>query len=387
MAVFWRRVQLARRGGAPAGLNCCAADFRAHFQTVHHDSRVQLSDEQRFIADAVEARVLATRAVVGIRTVSSEQVAGLLRRLHPGKAPGVDGVTPEHLLLGSTPTLRAALARLLTGCLSTCSVPATFAESVVPFVTVLAHGNGFIVFGGELLARSLTSMLSGQQLQIRPQSEHLGVVLDSRLTAACHVDQRLKRARAALYGLAPAGMLARSLCPLDKAYLWKTVVLPALMFGCNTAPLRPSDVERLDALQASCVKVAFGLPRSAHHSALLAAAGLAPVHESLRNAIFCAFRSAMGAQHRLQQVLQTSLAKLALHTSGMEGSFLAQVYYMCNADFRAVMELAAGGAVDSDRVRTPRMPDGLVDSIKLVLQGNCETSRRLLRLLTCWHPA
>ena len=95
----------------------------------------------------------------------------------------------------------------------------------------------------------------------------------------------------------------------------------------------------------------------------------------------------MGAQHRLQQILQTSLAKLALHSSGLEGSFLTQVYYMCNADFRAVMELAAGGAVDSDRVRTPRMPDGLVDSIKPVLQGNCETSRRLLRLLTCWHPA
>ena len=64
-------------------------------------------------------------------TISQEQVAGLLRRLHPGKAPGVDGVTPEHLLFGSTPTLRAALARLLTGCLSQCTVPVSFSESVV----------------------------------------------------------------------------------------------------------------------------------------------------------------------------------------------------------------------------------------------------------------
>ena len=81
-------------------------------------------------------------------------------------------------------------------------------------------------------------------------------------------------------------MLAKSLCPLDKVYLWKTVVLPALTYGCNTAPLRSSDVDRLDALQAACVKVTFGLPRSAHHSALLEAAGLAPVREHLRGAIY-----------------------------------------------------------------------------------------------------
>ena len=242
-----------------------------------------------------------------------------------------------------------------------------------------------VIFGDELLARSPTWMLSGQQLQTRHQSDHLGVTLDSRLTAARHVDQRIKRARAAFYGLAPAGMLAKGLCPLDKVYLWKTVVLPTLVFGCNTAPLRPSDVERLDTVQAACVKAALGLPRTAHHSALLAAAEIPPVSEYLRNALFCTFRNALGAQHRLQQVLVTSLATLALHPGALEGSFIYQVYQMCNGDFRALLELAAGGAVNADRVRAPRMPDGLADSLRLVLTGNCEASRRLLRLLTCWH--
>ena len=94
----------------------------------------------------------------------------------------------------------------------------------------------------------------------------------------------------------------------------------------------------------------------------------------------------MSDGHRLQQVLLTSLAKLALHPSSLEGSFLLQVHQMCNCDFQAVMELAAGGAVDPDQVRAPRMPNGLADSIQLVLNGSCEASRRLLRLLTCWQP-
>ena len=62
---------------------------------------------------------------------TSVDVAGLLHRLHTGKAPGVDGVTSEHLLFGSTPTLLCALARLLTGCLSSSAVPSSFTESAV----------------------------------------------------------------------------------------------------------------------------------------------------------------------------------------------------------------------------------------------------------------
>ena len=131
LTAFWRRVQLARRGGLPTSSSCCAADFGAHFQAVHRDSREQLSEEQQLIADAVQAQVMAARTVVSHRTVSSEDVAGLLHRLHTGKAPGVDGVTSEHLLFGSTPTLLCALARLLTGCLSSNAVPSSFTESAV----------------------------------------------------------------------------------------------------------------------------------------------------------------------------------------------------------------------------------------------------------------
>ena len=241
-----------------------------------------------------------------------------------------------------------------------------------------------VVFGSELLACSPTWSLSGQMFQTRLQLEHLGTVLDSRVSAARHVDRRVKRARAAFYGLAPAGILSRTLCPTDKAYLWKTIVLPAL-FECSSAPLRLSDVERLDALQATCVNAAFGLLRSARHSALLAAAELAPVHELLRSAVFHTFRSAMSTAHRLQQVLLTYLAELALHHRELKGSFICQMYDMCNRYLRALIELAAGNTVDTDRVRTPRVPNGLEDSIKLVLQGSCEASRRLLRLLTCYH--
>ena len=54
---------------------------------------------------------------------------------------------------------------------------------------------------------------------------------------------------------------------------------------------------------------------------------------------------------------------------------------LCYGDFGAVMSTAAG-RVDQDLVRAPVEENGLVDSIRLVLAGNCQASRRLLRLLT-----
>ena len=76
------------------------------------------------------------------------------------------------------------------------------------------------------------------------------------------------------------------------------------------------------------VKAAFGLPRSAHHSALLTASGIPTGQEELRGTILLVFIYAMYSHHRLQQALITSLAKLALNRIELEGSFLLQVYKM-----------------------------------------------------------
>ncbi|KAF0299799.1 hypothetical protein FJT64_027548 [Amphibalanus amphitrite] len=134
---------------------------------------------------------------------------------------------------------------------------------------------GFRVDVADSDVRSLVwTPWSGQQLQIRQTTEHLGTVLDDNLSTDSHVAQRIRRACASFYGLTPLGNFTNRLTAADKIFLWKTVVLPALIFGCETAPLSSTDIERLDSRQASLIKAALGLPRSAHHTALLIAAGV-----------------------------------------------------------------------------------------------------------------
>ena len=131
LTTFWRRVQRIRRGGVKPASECGTADFRNHFQTVHLDCSSQLSRGQLEITELVETRLRETHGDACNMTITAGQVAGLICRLHRGKAPGIDGITAEHLLHGQSTALLEALARLLSACMSTCSVPATFADSVV----------------------------------------------------------------------------------------------------------------------------------------------------------------------------------------------------------------------------------------------------------------
>ena len=98
---------------------------------MHQDDRTLLDAEQSQLAVAIVARVRESRMTAGLHTVTPDQVAGLLHRLPLGKVPGSDGVTTEHLRHGCSPALLAALARLLSACLTACDVPASFSESVV----------------------------------------------------------------------------------------------------------------------------------------------------------------------------------------------------------------------------------------------------------------
>ena len=157
---------------------------------------------------------------------------------------------------------------------------------------------------------------------------------------------------------------------------------PALTYGCAAAPLSSADATQLSTTQARIIKAALGLPRRAHHSALLAAVGIAPAHELIRAACFRAVSCAMRSKHRLRQALLSGLAKLATCPVSLGGSLLAQLSRMCGEELAAVLEVVDGRPY-APRVTSPRAPDGLADSIRFLLRENSQASRRLLRLLTC----
>ena len=124
-------------------------------------------------------------------------------------------------------------------------------------------------FGNDVLFDTPLWHIDEQQLRVETETEHLGTVITSNLQAKRHVCQRMKRARGSFYGLTPAGILNTKLSPLDKAFLWRTIVAPSLTFGATAVPLRPEDISELERFQARHLKAALGLAPQTHHSVSL----------------------------------------------------------------------------------------------------------------------
>ena len=574
-------------------LNAC--DFADHFGLVSQDNDSQLSPDQLLICNAVATRFSAGCDSSEMRVVSPEEVSVLLRRLKRGAAPGIDHITVEHLLHGESQILLLAIARLLTACFATLSVPDTFSASVVTpllkksgldpnlldnyrpisltttmskllecfllceltesfspsdlqfgflekrgttqasllvnetaqwhlnrgspifaanldarkcfdriwhdglffrliplmsprswhlLVAWYRHLNAHVtyagnrsecfdikrgtrqgailspalanvffqpllelldtsmqgayvlgchvpavcyaddlmllssnardlshllqtvqdfavfwrldfvhteaaktkshcvVFGADLLSELPTWHLSGQQLAVRSVTEHLGVVVSSDLDGSHHAQHRIRRARGAFYGLTPAGVLSEKLSPLDKAFLWKTVVLPALTYGCEVVPLSSPDIDSLESLQSRCIKAALGLSKFAHHSALLIALGIPRIHEELRKAVLVGLAGIFrGQNHRMRHLMICQLSMLAIDPCQLSDTFLGLAYRLLNNSFLSVLE-TAGGHVDMSVARSPIASDGVIDTLRFLLcMGQNETSRRLIRLI------
>ena len=202
-----------------------------------------------------------------------------------------------------------------------------------------------------------------------------------RLRGSSHVENRIKRARGAFYAMTPVGILNTRLSPSDKVFLWRTVVLPALLFGCEVAPLRAADVQLLEKCQASSLKAALGLPQSAHHSALLTALGVPSIQQLLREGVLRTLQSSFREDHRLRQVLVQAICELPTRPSSLNGSFLGLAADLCGGRLETILNVVSG-RIPCSLVSAPLREDGIVDSIKTACEWS-EPERLALLFLLC----
>ena len=238
-----------------------------------------------------------------------------------------------------------------------------------------------LVFGASLLSSTPVWMLCNQRLDVKTTSVHLGVTMDACLQGSLHTENRIKRARGAFYAMTPAGILSSRLSPSDKVFLWRTVALPALLFGCEVAPLRAADVQRLEKCQASCLKAALGLPQYAHHTALLIALGVPTIRQLLREGVLRTLRSSFRDDHRLRQALVRAIGEFTRRPSSLGGSFVGLAADLCGGHLETLLNVT-NGCISRSLVSAPSCADGIADSIKTAAEYP-EPLRSTLLFLLC----
>ena len=128
MTGFWKVIQRKRCTQVKSSLS--ASNFDVFYSNIMRalpdDTHEQSCDRvavERYYTDNCDAR--------NIQNVRTEQVNQFILRLKRGKAPGMDGISHEHLIFGNSEVLRSLLASLYSSILSTGYVPKLFTTGVI----------------------------------------------------------------------------------------------------------------------------------------------------------------------------------------------------------------------------------------------------------------
>ena len=108
--------------------------------------------------------------------------------------------------------------------------------------------------------------LGTSKLQFVDRVEILGRVFSYNLSSQDHISSRMQSSRRAMFGMGIA-CSNEAIIPSVKAYLWKSVGVPSLVYALGTCNLNQSDLKLLESFQGTMIKNSLYLGKRCHHSA------------------------------------------------------------------------------------------------------------------------
>ena len=133
--------------------------------------------------------------------------------------------------------------------------------------------------------------LGTSKLQFVDRVEILGRVFSHNLPTQDHISSRMQSSRRAMFGM---GINNEGISPSVKAYLWKSVGVPSLVYALGTCNINQSDLKRLESFQGTVIKNSMYLGKRCHHSALLKALEVPSIESLIEKQriglLKCAFR-------------------------------------------------------------------------------------------------
>ena len=128
MTGFWKVIQRKKSTQVKSSLSALNLNvfYSNIMRALPDDTREQPCDRitvERYYTDNCDAR--------NIQSVRTEQVNQFILHLKRGKAPGMDGISHEHIIFGNSEVLRSLLASLYSSILSTGYVPKLFTTGVI----------------------------------------------------------------------------------------------------------------------------------------------------------------------------------------------------------------------------------------------------------------
>ena len=190
--------------------------------------------------------------------------------------------------------------------------------------------------------------------------EVLGTYFSSKFNADHHVTKCIKSARAAFYSLGKVGLCYPGLATEPKAHLWCTICQPTLLYGMECVNLTNVMKNKLNSIQGTCIKSAWGLAKRHHHSNLLEAIGVRPVDVQIQRRTLSLFRNIIQIQSPARDLCDYFLALYISSGKLYDGTLTERLI----SSGHSVTQIIS----DSDEPHyNPRSENGIVDSLRTLI--------------------
>jgi hypothetical protein len=164
--------------------------------------------------------------------------------------------------------------------------------------------------------------INGTPLQESDSAVHLGIrhTPDEKVNIT-RVGERITSATKTLYALVGAGMHGRNgLNPVICRSLWRSYVMPVLLYGAELWALDAKQVKRLETFQQNKLRQIQNLPDRTANIAVLGLMGLRPVEAELDMRVLGLFRRLIEKEESVECLI--AQRQLALKTKGSHSWFV-----------------------------------------------------------------
>jgi len=146
-------------------------------------------------------------------------------------------------------------------------------------------------------------IISGKELTCQPRwylenecienvnsMEILGVMFDSK--NELHVDNRINKCKRAYHSLRDVGMAYPGSNSDVKAYLWRSICQPVLLYGSDAVNISKKGLSRMESTQGNLIKQCLGLSHRARSTSLLQALCIPSIKDKIKQSIASLLRRA-----------------------------------------------------------------------------------------------
>ena len=241
-----------------------------------------------------------------------------------------------------------------------------------------------MIYGNNPFTEQPRWHMNNTSLKLENSMKYLGTTFGDS-GGKSHINNRIKAATRASFGLLSAGVEGPNVNPSVALDIYQTVVSSVLQFGCNSIYINKINMKKLDQQQSMLIKRHLGLMKNCRTSVLLKAIRDAPLsyqvnisnldllkkcilNTSLSQSFYCYLLTVNNSNHGHNLV---DRCKRIADTYG----FHLEEYIFCDNVVSSVKRNIL------QPYRCAHGTDGLVESIRSLLDNNNDENRNFLNLL------